>query len=162
MTPHTGPGGPGDLVRRHLAAIAAIGERPTGSEPNRHLEAYLGGVLRDAGCGVERLAFSCEDWRAERVFLRCGEDGLVGVANPYSLPCDVEAEGRAALFGGRGLTNPRWGREDRRLHPSRSLDAGGVPFFSGRGSGARRRLRAWVLPPSSVSPRLDFPVPASS
>ncbi|HOT93965.1 MAG TPA: M28 family peptidase [Methanoregulaceae archaeon] len=163
MTPHTGPGGPGDLVRRHLAAIAAIGERPTGSEPNRHLEAYLGGVLRDAGCGVERLAFSCEDWRAERVFLRCGEDGLVGVANPYSLPCDVEAgvvaassdEGLATLDGaGRivvlhgPLTVAPWMPEE-------------FPFFSDEAVRARvRRLRA--MGPAAVitvSPRLDFPVP---
>lgn len=163
MMPSLEPDGLGDLVSRHLATVAAIGERPTGSGANRQEEAYVEEALRAAGCRVERLVFSCADWRAGRVTCRCGGDDLFGVANPYSPPCAVEAgivaastdvglaaldaAGRIVVLHG-ALTAAPWMPEE-------------FPFYTDEVAQARVRLLRAMGPAAviTVSSREDFPVP---
>ncbi len=80
----------------HLAALVRWPDgRPVGSAANHAAEAYIAGILGDAGYDVERQRFDCIDWRLERVEVRLGDMTLPARANPFSPPCDVTAPGFA-------------------------------------------------------------------
>ena len=150
-------------VREHLAALVAIGERPTGSPSSRRAEAYIERALGGAGCRVERQAFPCTDWRVERASFRCGDDDLPVVANPYSPPCDIrsgvapagtteelgalDAAGRIVVLHGE-LTAAPWMPKE-------------FPFYTDEEARARALLVESKRPAAvvAVSPRTDHAVP---
>lgn len=79
-------------IRAHLAELTrSAAGRPVGSAANHAAEAYIAGVLRDAGYEVERQPFDCVDWRLEEVGLWIDGQPQPAIANPYSPPCDVAA-----------------------------------------------------------------------
>ncbi|CUS05181.2 Peptidase, M28 family [Candidatus Promineifilum breve] len=83
-------------VAGHLAALTRWPDgRPVGSAANHAAEAYIAGVLSNAGYDVERQHFDCIDWRLEGVELRLADRLLPARANPFSPPCDVSAPGHA-------------------------------------------------------------------
>ena len=83
-------------VAGHLAALVRWpAGRPVGSAANHAAEAYIAGVLSNAGYDVERQRFDCIDWRLEGVELRLADSPLPARANPFSPPCDVSAPGHA-------------------------------------------------------------------
>ncbi len=151
-------------VRRHLEALAAFGERPTGSMANRQVEAYLEEALAAAGCRVERLAFPCVDWRGDRAICRCGVHDLLVVANPYSPSCEVETEVIAASTDAELTTLDDAPGKIVVLHGTLSTTPwmpAEFPFYADEEAQARVRLLREMGPAAvvTVSPREDYPVP---
>jgi len=75
-----------ESVERHFAAIAAIGERPVGSEGGAKAEAYVESALRATGFETARAEYPCVDWRLGRCVFRSGGEPLAAIADPYSPP----------------------------------------------------------------------------
>lgn len=151
-------------VHRHLEALAAFGERPTGSRANRQVEAYVEEALRAAGCRVERLAFPCADWRSDRVICRCGVHDLLVVANPYSPSCEFETEVIAASTDAELTTLDDAPGKIVVLHGTLSSTPwmpGEFPFYADEVVQSRVRLLKAMGPAAviAVSPREDYPVP---
>ncbi len=166
MTPDTGGAtGVEALIRMHLAALVAIGERPTGSASARRAEAYLESALGEAGCRVERQAFSCTDWRVERGSCRCGATDVLVVANPYSLSCAVRSR---SVSAGTMDELAALDMRDRIVVLHGALTAtpwmpAEFPFYTDEESRARVRLLDAGSPVAvvMVSPRTDHAVPVT-
>ena len=163
MTPSFDPDGCEDLVLRHLAAIVAIGERPTGSSANQRAETYTEEALCAAGCRVERLVFPCADWWPGQVTCQCGEARLFGVANPYSPSCIVEA-GIVTASTDTDLAALKAAGSIVVLHGPLTAAPwmpAEFPFYTDEEARNRVRLLRAMRPAAviTVSPREDFPVP---
>lgn len=103
--------GTGERVSAHLDALTRdTNGRPVGSTANHAAEAYIAGVLGEAGYEIEQQSFPCVDWRSEGGEVWLGDGPLPIVVNPFSPPCDVTglvvrvgsmAELQTAALGGK-------------------------------------------------------------
>ena len=77
----------------HLRTIASeIGPRPVGSEANRLAVAYARGVLDGTGMEVEEQPFEALAWKDLGSTLTLNSGSKRVMANPFSPPCQVQAE----------------------------------------------------------------------
>src|SRR5690606_40380157 len=79
-----------ERVSAHLDALTRDANgRPVGSTANHAAEAYIAGVLGEAGYEIEQQSFPCVDWRPEGGEVWLGDGPLPIVVNPFSPACDV-------------------------------------------------------------------------
>jgi Iap family predicted aminopeptidase len=80
-------------MQRHVEQLSAvIGPRPSWSPANKLAEEYISGELRRLGLPFERQAFANPDWTPEGICMTVGGRELEALVNPFSPPCEVEAE----------------------------------------------------------------------
>jgi len=80
------------LIQEHLNELAvAIGARPTGSKNNRIAQAYIAGVLAEAGLEVEEQSFDCLEWQDHGVALELDGRSIEARPNPFTPACEIVA-----------------------------------------------------------------------
>ncbi len=80
-------------IQRHVDQLSAvIGPRPSWSPANKLAEEYITGELSRLGLPYERQAFSNPAWTPEGIRMTVGGREVEILVNPFSPPCEVEAE----------------------------------------------------------------------
>jgi Iap family predicted aminopeptidase len=69
-----------------------IGPRPSWSPANKLAEEYIAGELRRLGLPFERQGFSNPAWTLDEIHMTLAGREVEALANPFSTPCEVEAE----------------------------------------------------------------------
>lgn len=81
------------IIQRVLhRLVAEIGPRPSASPANHAAEEFLAAEFARLGYTVERQEYAATAWEHRATRLKLGGTFMDAAANPYSPPCQVEAE----------------------------------------------------------------------
>ena len=81
-----------DRIHDHLLLIGeTIGERPTGSEPNRSVQEYIRRILEEHCSSVWLQPFDCREWMVSNASCQCAGIPVPIVPNPYSPSCRISS-----------------------------------------------------------------------